>query len=350
MSNQLATKTESSIARPVNKSMERVSNYMLSNEVKSRFSEMMGKNGIYYLNQVMILVADNEQLQKCEPSSILLAAMRAASLRLSVDPSQGQAWIIAYKNKDKNIYEAKFQPGYKGIYELAMRTNLYRFINVIQVYEGERIAENRMTGMQTIQGDRTSNKVIGRMLYFKLLHGFEKTFYMSVQQIDEHAKKYSPSYNNPKSLWHNPTERPKMEDKTVLSNGLRKWGRFNQNDLELLNQIEEEQGFNSVMDLPDEEDLTHTEKPKRGEKKVLSDLGYPEEPEKPSASMSLETAMACTNSKSQAYGLMSDEVLAKMQEELKAALKKNGLEPGAKEEMLYKSDAITIIQAGRAKK
>ena len=217
--------------------MERIKGYILSPEVKERFSDMMGSDGIYYLNQVMILVANSEDLQKCTPASILISAMRAASLRLSVDPGQGQAWIIPYKEK------ATFQIGYRGIYELALRTGLYRFINMIDVYEGEIVVENRMTGIHHLEGHRTGDKVTARMLYFQLTNGFEKTFVMTVEEIAAHAEHYSQAYKYPKSKWNDPRERPKMERKTVLSNGLRKWGRFNSSDIDTLNAIEEDQGF-----------------------------------------------------------------------------------------------------------
>ena len=230
--------------------MTRIKNYMLSPEVKERFSDMMGPSGIYYLNQVLIVVANSTTLQQCAPESILISAMRAASLRLSVDPAQGQAWIIPYKGK------ATFQLGYKGVYELAMRTRLYRYINVSEIYDGEKISQDRFTGMHVISGSKLSNKVIAYMLYFELVDGFKKTFVMTVEEIDAHAARYSQSYNDSRSKWHDPVERPKMEKKTVLSNGLRKWGRFNASDLETINEIEEAQGWTG----PEIEDCTLPER------------------------------------------------------------------------------------------
>lgn len=265
--NSLAQREETGIAR--------VRNYMMSTEVKERFSEMMGRNGIYYLNQVLILVGNNDELQKCEPKSILISAMRAASLKLSVDPGQGQAWIIPYKGK------ATFQLGYRGVYELAMRTNLYRFINVIDIFEGEEIIENRMTGMHSLGGKRTGNRIIAYMLYFQLLSGFEKTFVMTVEEIASHAKRYSQAYNNPRSKWNDPDERVKMERKTVLVNGLRKWGRFNKDDAHVIDMVETEQGWTmDAGELPDETQVGlkvehHTEA------ENMKALGFGDEPTTP---------------------------------------------------------------------
>ncbi len=273
---------QTALSTPQETAMTRVKNYMLSPEVKERFTEMMGSNGIYYLNQVLILVSNNYNLQECEPKSILISAMRAASLKLSVDQAQGQAWIIPYKNSKTGRKEATFQLGYKGVYELAMRTNLYRFINVIDIYEGEEITENRMTGIHAINGQRTSSKVIARMLYFQLFNGFEKTFVMTVDEIEAHAKKYSRGYNNSDSKWHDPHERPKMERKTVLMNGLRKWGRFNVNDAAVLDEIESEQAWIDPNDqLPEESAVTVESEPApRPADTVLSEL-YGDAPAKP---------------------------------------------------------------------
>lgn len=254
--------------------MERVKNYMLSPQVIERFTGMMGANAMYYLNQVLIVVANSEALQKCSPSSILISAMRAASLKLSVDPVQGQAWIIPYAGV------ASFQLGYKGIYELAQRTNLYRFINVFPLYEGETMAEDRMTGMHKPQGQRTGDKVLGYCLYFQLFNGFEKTFYMTVAEIENHAQHYSPgNYNNGRSAWNkdNGREREKMMKKTVMTNGLRKWGRFNQGDADLIDQIEENTPYR-MMDVPAEEDTTPPAVVTHTAAQNLAALGY-DEPE-----------------------------------------------------------------------
>lgn len=234
--------------------MIRVRNYIMSPEVKERFAEMMGRDGLFYLNQVLTLVVYSEDLQQCEPKSILVAAMRAASLKLSLDPGQGQAWIIPYRVK--GVMTANYQTGYKGIYELAMRTNLYECINTPAIYEGQTVEQDQMTGMHTITGKATSKKVIGWMLYFKLNSGFKKTFYMTVEEIAAHAEKYSPSYHYKNSKWNDPAERWKMERKTVLSNGLRMWGRFNPDDKDRLDAIEAEKEWTDLDALPDPDEVT----------------------------------------------------------------------------------------------
>ena len=252
--------------------MTRVRNYIMSPEVKERFAEMMGRDGLFYLNQVLTLVVYSEDLQRCEPKSILVAAMRAASLKLSLDPGQGQAWIIPYRVK--GVMTANYQTGYKGIYELAMRTNLYECINTPAIFEGQTVEEDQMTGMHTIIGKKTSDKVIGWMLYFKLNSGFKKTFYMSIEEIAAHAAKYSQSYTYKNSKWNDPDERWKMERKTVLSNGLRMWGRFNPDDKDRLDAIEAEKEWTDLDALPDPDHVTA--QPIQTPAQIISDLGFPD--------------------------------------------------------------------------
>ena len=251
--------------------MERVKNYMLSPEVKERFTDMMGPDGNYYLNQVMMVVAASEDLQKCEPASILISAIRAATLKLSVDPTSGQAWIIPYNGK------ATFQIGYKGVYDMAMRTNRYRYINVSKIYEGEDLVEDRLTGMHSLHGAKKSDTVIGWLLYFELVDGFKKTFYMTIPEITAHAEHYSKAYRNPKSKWNDKYERWKMERKTVIINGLRQFGVFNPGDKAMLDSIESDQEWHDN-DLPEEGEVTVVEEEKKSMAQLQASIGVDPEP------------------------------------------------------------------------
>lgn len=262
MSDQTAIQTRPQQAT----GLDRVKNYMMSKEVKERFVEMMGVNGNYYLNQVMMVVAGSEDLQKCEPASILISAIRAATLKLSVDPSQGQAWIIPYGGK------ATFQLGYRGVYELAMRTGKYNTINVGKIYEGQIVIEDQITGKHSLEGARTSDKVVGWLFYMRLTNGFEKSLYMTVEEIDAHAKHYSKTYSMRNSKWNDPFERWKMEKKTVLVNGLRRYGVFDPSDKLIIDSIENDQEWNGN-EIPDEDEVTTTVEVKQTESQMLSSIG-----------------------------------------------------------------------------
>lgn len=61
---------------------------------------------------------------------------------------------------------------------------------------------------------KTSDKVIGYAAYFKLLSGFSTTFYMTIEEIEKHAKKYSQTYRKGFGNWKDDFD--KMARKTVM--------------------------------------------------------------------------------------------------------------------------------------
>lgn len=217
--------------------------YMKRPDVLTKFTDMLGDSGKSYVQSVLIAVSASPELMKCTNESIFRSALRAASLGLSCDPALKQAWLVPYnkniakKNETpKWIKEAQFQPHYRGLYTLAMRTGKYWQINVAPVYEGQRVLENTLTGLHAVQDEsgligkpqasnpaytdvtvrrRSQQKIIGWIGYFKTKKGFEKSVWMSAIEIDDHARKYVRDYDkNPN--WNDPEKRQFMEMKTVL--------------------------------------------------------------------------------------------------------------------------------------
>jgi recombination protein RecT len=218
------------------KALTRITNYMESAVVKARFAQIMGERGASnYIASVLIAVADSWALQKCTPISIYTNALRAATLRLSVDPGVGQAYLVPFGEKATLIV------GYKGLHDMAVRTNRYRYINVSQIYEGQEITQDQITGFHKIGGGRTGNRIIGWIGAFEMLArfgGYSKTLYMTVEEIHEHGQKYSKSYSKKDSPWQ--TEPDKMERKTVLRLLLRRWGYIDPADVKELEEMEVE--------------------------------------------------------------------------------------------------------------
>ena len=184
-------------------------------EVKNRFQEIMGKKAPGFISSILSLTNGNAQLQKAEPHSILNAAVVAATLDLPINPNLGFAAIVPYKNT------AQFQLQYKGLVQLAMRSGQYKTINVSEVYEGEIKNVNRFTGDYEF-GERTSDMVVGYMAYFKLVNGVEKYSYMTVDEIKEHAARYSKTYQRGDGVWKDNFDA--MAKKTVLKLLLSKFG------------------------------------------------------------------------------------------------------------------------------
>jgi len=273
-----------------NKAIQKISSYLRSEVVKNRFAEVLGdRNAGAYISSVLLAVANDESgnLQRCDVESIYISALRAATLRLSVDSSTGQAYLVPFGGRATLIV------GYKGLQDLAVRTNRYRYINIGKVYEGEIVTEDRITGFHKIEGSKKSDKVIGLIGAFELFSGFAKTVYMTLDEIHVHAQKYSKNYNNAKSQWKvNPEA---MERKTVLRLMLRRWGYLDPADAATLDELEREE----VVDIepaapeqeaepefepePDQEPNLDGEFPptpeKQTEAQTLKDLGFDPEPE-----------------------------------------------------------------------
>lgn len=217
MANQVVTQ---------NNKIKTVETLMASKDVKAKFNDVLGKKAPGFIASV--ITASKNNLKDVDPSSILKSAMTAATLDLPIESNLGFAYIVPYKTKINNqwVKLAQFQLGYKGCIQLAIRSGQYKTINAIEVYEGEIKKVNRLTGEIELNDDEIEinrDKVVGYMAYFKLINGFEKSIYMSREEMEKHAKKYSKVYASGKScLWA--TDFNKMAIKTVLKRLITKYG------------------------------------------------------------------------------------------------------------------------------
>lgn len=191
--------------------------------VKKRFEDMLGKKSAGFMSSIMTITNGNAQLQQCDAKTILSAAGIAAALDLPINPNLGFAAIVPYGK------EATFQMMYKGYVQLAMRTAQYEALNCSEVYEGELVSRNRVTGQIVFDFDKkVSDKIIGYCAYLKMTNGFEKYLYMTIEEVEAHAKKYSQTYKSSKDFIRNKskwtTDFDAMALKTVLKLLISKWG------------------------------------------------------------------------------------------------------------------------------
>ena len=195
---------------------------MINDErTQKKFRELLGKKAPGFLTSLLNTINGNKQLQQADASSIMKAGAIAATLDLPIDPNFGYAYIVPYNNKEKN--EAQFQMGYKGFVQLAMRTGQYKKITVSELYDGQFKSYDPIT--DTLEYDlnnKISDETTHYIAYFKLLNGFEKYFIMSKEEVEEHARKYSKTFNKSFSNWK--TNFDGMAKKTVLKLLLSKFG------------------------------------------------------------------------------------------------------------------------------
>ena len=180
-----------------------------------------------FITSIVGSVSNNPQLKQCDQGSVVSAALYAESLKLSLNQSLGQAYMVPYKTKTGT--KAQFQMGYKGFIQLAIRSGQYKNITVTDVREDELVSSNPFTGTYTFNPitnpkERLATKVVGYFACFTLLNGYHQELYMSVEELKAHAEDYVPSYkyHNGNSLWE--TNFPAMARKTVLRQILSKWG------------------------------------------------------------------------------------------------------------------------------
>jgi len=193
---------------------------MLSAEsTKKRFNEILGKKGPGFISSIMSAVNGSIELQKCNPETVIGAAVIAAGLDLPIVPGLGFAGILPYWNSKKNSYEAQFQVFKKGYIQLTQRSGQANTINVAPVYEGQLVNCNPFTGDYNFDANKKKSEIIvGYVAYLRLINGFEKYKYMTIPEIEKHAKKYSQSYRKGFGKWADKEEGgfEQMCEKTVI--------------------------------------------------------------------------------------------------------------------------------------
>jgi recombination protein RecT len=188
--------------------------------VQEQFKNALAENANAFVVSLIELYSGDTYLQNCEPKLVVMEALKAAAMKLPINKSLGFAYIVPFKSGD--VQKPQFQIGYKGLIQLAMRTNYYKTINADLVYQGEFRSRNKMTGEFDLGGTKTSDTVIGYFAYFELLNGFSKCLFMSKEKVEAHAAKYSKSFSQPNGPWKK--EFDAMAIKTVLRNLLSKYG------------------------------------------------------------------------------------------------------------------------------
>lgn len=191
--------------------------FFAKDSVRKKFEEMLGKRAPQFITSVLQIAASNELLQKADPMSIYNAAAVAATLDLPLNNNLGFAYIVPYNVKQKdNSFKvmAQFQMGYKGFIQLAQRSGQFKTISASPIYEGQLTDMNPLTGFVFDFSKKKSDTVIGYASYFSLINGFEKTFFMTVEDINRHAGKFSQTFKKGFGLWKD--EFDNMATKTVL--------------------------------------------------------------------------------------------------------------------------------------
>jgi recombination protein RecT len=207
-----------------------IKGYFAKDGVQKKFQELLGKKSTGFITSVMQVVNSNNLLSVATPESVYNSAAMAATLDLPINNNLGFAWIVPYKENKKDAQGnwisksvAQFQMGWKGYVQLAQRTGQYKAINVIEVYENQFKTYDRLT--EELDADFKlvgKGSIVGYVAYFKLINGFEKTSYWSIEEVNAHGAKFSKTFSSASGVWKENFNA--MAKKTVLKNTLSKWG------------------------------------------------------------------------------------------------------------------------------
>ena len=185
-----------------------VKSFFTQDSVKKKFDELLGKRSSSFMTSVLQIVASNNMLQNADPASIFNAACVAATLDLPLNNNLGFAYIVPYGKS------AQFQMGYKGFIQLAQRSGQFQTISAAPIYAGQLIEQDPLRGFRFDFSVEKSGDPIGYAAFFRLTNGFEKTFYMTTEELKQHGLKFSQTYKKGFGLWKDDFEA--MAQKTVL--------------------------------------------------------------------------------------------------------------------------------------
>jgi recombination protein RecT len=208
-----------------------IKEYLDNDVVKNRIKSLLQNRASTFIVSLLASVNTNPSLAECEPSSIFNAAMKAVGLNLPIDPGLGYAYLVPYRDKNAGgIKKAQFQIGAKGYIQIAQRCGLLKTVNVTDVREGERGDIDRMTGEAPFtwvkdEVERNKLPIIGHLAFIRLNNGFEKSLYMSTEEIRKHGNKYSQSFKLKTGQWIDDFD--SMARKTVLKLLIARWAPTN---------------------------------------------------------------------------------------------------------------------------
>jgi recombination protein RecT len=190
-------------------------------DVKLKFKELLKDKAPQFITSVLSIINSSELLKNAVVESIYAGALKAAVLDLPIAPELGFSYLVPFKNHKTGITSANFQIGYKGLLQLALRSQQVKNISSAPVFEGQLITNNPLEGASFNWENKKSDKIVGYAAYMKLNNGFEKTVYMTDADVRKHAERFSKTFKTKGSAWD--TDFSAMAQKTVLKQLISKY-------------------------------------------------------------------------------------------------------------------------------
>lgn len=177
-----------------------------------------------FIMSAITTIQQNNFPADIDRNSVLFGLMNAAILKLPLNNNFGLAYLIPYRDNKKGKTYAQFQIGAKGFIALAIRSGLVINFSTTEVYDGQLLEFNPLTGSKFDFSKKQSNKIIGFACYLELKNGFKRTEFMTYEQMMAHAKRYSESFKHNQGAWV--TNFIEMGRKTIGKLTLKKYMPF----------------------------------------------------------------------------------------------------------------------------
>jgi recombination protein RecT len=194
---------------------------VLSKQYQKQIDNFFGdpKKSLEFLSNVVSSVQRVPKLLDCTPQSLINSFIMMASLKLMPSGVSGEAYVLPYENRGKGVSEAQFQLGYPGIVTLLYRAGNTEVVAEL-VRENDKFALSRGKVIHEVDPRKTKSERgdwIGAYAIITTATGGTVEGYMTKQDILEHAKKFSKSFDTKFSPW-NADNDPEgwMPRKTVL--------------------------------------------------------------------------------------------------------------------------------------
>lgn len=232
-----------------NQNLVTIESTLKNPDIYAKIQEMLGRKPDSYITSVMQVLASNSMLAGVNADSITGAVFTACAMNLPLNNNLGLAYIVPFKGA------AQLQVGYKGFLQLAQRTGQIKSINAVAVYDTD-TEETVLKRLTSLIPKKVTGNVIGYTARLETITGFVAFVTMTIDEIKDHAFKYSQTYKSAQnqgknySVWHQNFDA--MAKKTVLK-ALMKYCPMS---VELQTAIESDQGVinpNGDISYPDNE-------------------------------------------------------------------------------------------------
>lgn len=145
-----------------------------------------------FTRNILSLISSNPALAKCAPDSFLGAMMISAQTGCETGPL-GEFYIIPFENKRERRTEAVPVIGYRGLVKLAYQSGQVESVQAHAVRENDEFSYSfgLHPDLTHVPAKRERGEIIGAYAVITLKGGGYLFDFMSVDEINEHRKKYS---------------------------------------------------------------------------------------------------------------------------------------------------------------